>query len=111
MMSQPHRSEHAVKPFHLDYKDLLYARELQGKVAELRLELNSGGGKKDKNYLTKRVALKKVVANMTMSNNDMILLFSDIIACMGIPNAEIKKMYDTLSAWARQPVSSDAQKT
>lgn len=63
----------------------------QGKVAELRLELNSGG-KKDKNYSVKKVALKKIVANMTMSNNDMVALFPDIIGCMNIPSLEIKKM-------------------
>lgn len=63
----------------------------QGKVAELRLELNSGG-KKDKNHSVKKVALKKIVANMTMSNNDMVALFPDIIGCMNIPSLEIKKM-------------------
>lgn len=63
----------------------------QGKVAELRLELNSGG-KKDKNFSAKKVALKKIVANMTMSNNDMVALFPDIIGCMNIPSLEIKKM-------------------
>ena len=47
----------------------------QGKVAELRLELNSGG-KKDKNFTAKKTALKKIVANMTMSNNDMVALVS-----------------------------------
>ncbi|KAG6129252.1 hypothetical protein E4U38_005226 [Claviceps purpurea] len=66
----------------------LFAR---GKVAELRLELNSGG-KKDKNHSVKKVALKRIVANMTMSNNDMVALFPDIIACMHIPSLEIKKM-------------------
>ncbi len=60
-------------------------------MAELRLELN-GGGKKDKNFSAKKTALKKIVANMTMSNNDMILLFPDVISCMQIPNLEIKKM-------------------
>ncbi|KAK8043029.1 hypothetical protein PG994_013512 [Apiospora phragmitis] len=49
----------------------LFAR---GKVAELRLELNSGG-KKDKNFTQKKIALKKIVANMTMSNNEMVQLF------------------------------------
>ena len=63
----------------------------QGKVAELRLELNSGG-KKDKNHSAKKIALKKVVANMTMSNNDMVALFPDIVACMQIASLEIKKM-------------------
>lgn len=66
-------------------------RTPQGKVAELRLELNSGG-KKDKNYTGKKVALKKIVANMTMSNNDMVALFPDIINCMHIQSLEIKKM-------------------
>lgn len=63
----------------------------QGKVAELRQEL-AGTGKKDKNHTAKKNALKKIVANMTMSNNDMIALFPDIIACMQIPVLEIKKM-------------------
>jgi len=63
----------------------------QGKVAELRLDLNSGG-KKDKNFASKKIALKKIVANMTMSNNDMVALFPDIIACMAIQSLEIKKM-------------------
>ncbi|KAI9817922.1 MAG: hypothetical protein M1832_004542 [Thelocarpon impressellum] len=66
----------------------LFAR---GKAAELRLELNSGG-KKDKNHSAKKIALKKIVANMTMSNNDMIALFPDVINCMQIPSLEIKKM-------------------
>jgi AP-2 complex subunit beta-1 len=64
----------------------------QGKVAELRQELG-GGGKKDKNHVAKKNALKKIVANMTMSNNDMVMLFPDIIQCMEIPNLDIKKMY------------------
>ena len=64
---------------------------LKGKVAELRLELNSGG-KKDKNNSAKKIALKKIVANMTMSNNDMVALFPDVVGCMQIPSLEIKKM-------------------
>lgn len=69
----------------------LLKRFPQGKVAELRQELNSGG-KKDKNHSAKKIALKKIVANMTMTNNDMIALFPDIISCMQIPSLEIKKM-------------------
>lgn len=60
-------------------------------MAELRLELHSGG-KKDKNFTMKKVALKKIVANMTMSNNDMVALFPDVIGCMHIQSLEIKKM-------------------
>ena len=63
----------------------------QGKVAELRQELTMGG-KKDKNHSAKKIALKKIVANMTMSNNDMVALFPDIISCMQIQSLEIKKM-------------------
>ena len=70
---------------------LSIARSRQGKVAELRQELNSGG-KKDKNNAVKKIALKKIVANMTMSNNDMVALFPDIVGCMQIPSLEIKKM-------------------
>lgn len=69
----------------------LHSRSPQGKVAELRLELNSGG-KKDKNNSAKKIAMKKIVANMTMSNNDMVGLFPDVVACMQIPSLEIKKM-------------------
>ncbi|KAI9821154.1 MAG: hypothetical protein M1827_003888 [Pycnora praestabilis] len=68
-----------------------YLRSPQGKVAELRLELHSGG-RKDKNNSAKKIALKKIVANMTMSNNDMVALFPDIVNCMQIPSLEIKKM-------------------
>ncbi|PHH54864.1 Beta-adaptin-like protein B [Ceratocystis fimbriata CBS 114723] len=64
---------------------------MQGKVAELRLELTSGT-RKDKNFQSKKVALKKIVANMTMSNNDMVALFPDVIGCMNLPSLEIKKM-------------------
>lgn len=59
---------------------------------ELRQVLNTGG-RKDKNNSAKKIALKKIVANMTMSNNDMIQLFNDVIGCMNIPSLEIKKMY------------------
>ncbi|KAG0130172.1 hypothetical protein HOY82DRAFT_487221 [Tuber indicum] len=62
----------------------------RGKVAELRAELNSD--KKDKNFAKKKITLKKIVANMTMSNNDMAALFPDIINCMEIQALEIKKM-------------------
>lgn len=43
--------------------------------------------------MSKKIALKRIVANMTMSNNDMVALFPDIVACMSIGNLEIKKMY------------------
>ena len=74
------------------YRSLLNVRTPQGKVAELRAELQMGGGKKDKMHLARKIALKKIVANMTMSNNDMVALFPDVIGCMGIQSLEIKKM-------------------
>lgn len=74
------------------YRSLLYARLQQGKVAELRQELQSSGSKKDKANHGKKIALKKIVANMTMSNNDMVSLFPDVVGCMHIPSLEIKKM-------------------
>jgi len=64
---------------------------IQGKVAELRAELESGG-KKDKNFSAKKIAMKKIVANMTMNNNEMVALFPDVIAQMQIPSLDIKKM-------------------
>jgi len=36
--------------------------------------------------------LKKIVANMTMSNNDMVALFPDVLNCMEISSLDIKKM-------------------
>lgn len=75
------------------YKSLLYDRGQQGKVAELRAELVQPATKKDKTFSGKKIALKKIVANMTMSNNDMVALFPDIIGCMGIESLEIKKMW------------------
>jgi hypothetical protein len=69
-----------------------YVNSPQGKVAELRLELNSGT-KKDKNHIAKKIALKKIVANMTMSNNDMVALFPDVVNCMRIQSLEVKKMW------------------
>lgn len=74
------------------YGSLLYVRARQGKVAELRLELQSSGGKKDKAHHSKKIAMKKIVANMTMSNNDMVSLFPDVVGCMHIQSLEIKKM-------------------
>ncbi|KAJ2740937.1 hypothetical protein GGI20_005524, partial [Coemansia sp. BCRC 34301] len=62
---------------------------LVGKVHDLRAELTSE--KKDPRHQRKKVAMKKVVANMTMGN-DMSPLFQEVIACMGIPDLEVKKM-------------------
>lgn len=64
----------------------------QGKVAELRQELNAPVNKKDRHFYNKKIALKKIVANMTMSNNDMVALFPDVVGAMQVPNLEIKKM-------------------
>ncbi|KAK9362799.1 Clathrin/coatomer adaptor, adaptin-like protein [Lipomyces starkeyi] len=62
----------------------------KGKAAELRLELTSD--KKDKNYVRRKTALKRVVANMTMNNNEMIQLFPDVLDCIKLDSLEIKKM-------------------
>ncbi|KAJ1720990.1 hypothetical protein LPJ53_004423 [Coemansia erecta] len=60
-----------------------------GKVHDLRAELTSE--KKDPRGQRKKVAMKKVVANMTMGN-DMSQLYQEVIACMSIPDLEVKKM-------------------
>ncbi|KAJ1799075.1 hypothetical protein LPJ59_002079 [Coemansia sp. RSA 2399] len=59
------------------------------KVHDLRAELTTE--KKDPRYQLKKVAMKKVVANMTMGN-DMSPLYKEVLACMGIPNIDVKKM-------------------
>ena len=92
IMFMPHLAYAYTYPPPYAYRSLLFARTPQGKVAELRLELTQSGGKKDKGHLTKKIALKKIVANMTMSNNDMVALFPDIVAVMGLESLEIKKM-------------------
>jgi AP-2 complex subunit beta-1 len=77
---------------HSVYRGLLLNHNIKGKVAELRAELSAPTGKKDKSHLGKKIALKKIVANMTMSNNDMVALFPDIVEVMGVQSLEIKKM-------------------
>ncbi|KAI8809902.1 armadillo-type protein [Cladochytrium replicatum] len=61
----------------------------RGKIHELRSELVSE--KKYPKHAKKKVAMKRIVANMTMGN-DMSPLFADVVACMNIPLLEIKKM-------------------
>lgn len=54
------------------------------------MELKSD--KKDKNFARRKTTLKRIVANMTMNNNEMVQLFSDILECMHLNSLEIKKM-------------------
>jgi hypothetical protein len=46
----------------------------RGKAQELRDELRQSGDKRDKGFLRKKTALKKVVANMTMGNDSKLNL-------------------------------------
>ncbi|OXG85910.1 adaptor protein complex AP-1 [Cryptococcus neoformans var. grubii Br795] len=61
------------------------------KIQELKDELRNSNDKRDKGFLRKKTALKKIVANMTMGN-DVSPLFPDMIQCMAIQVLEIKKM-------------------
>ena len=61
----------------------------RNRAQELKAELNDD--KKDKGWVKKKAALKKVIANATMGN-DMSLLFPDMVACMNIQVLDIKKM-------------------
>ena len=47
----------------------LHLSTARGKAQELRDELRASNDKRDKGYTKKKVALKKVVANMTMGND------------------------------------------
>lgn len=58
-------------------------------MQEFRNELNAA--KNDPKHATKKIVLKKIVANMTMGN-DMSLLLPDVLACMQVPVLDIKKM-------------------
>ncbi|KAG6854317.1 hypothetical protein C0991_008212 [Blastosporella zonata] len=62
----------------------------RGKIEELRAELQAAETK-DKKFLKRKTALKKIVANITMGN-DMSPLFTDVAQCLGTPLLEIKKM-------------------
>ncbi|KAG6889313.1 hypothetical protein C0995_001969 [Termitomyces sp. Mi166 len=62
----------------------------RGKTEELRAELQAAESK-DKKFLKRKTALKKIVANITMGN-DMSPLFTDVVQCLGTPLLEIKKM-------------------
>ena len=83
------------------YRSLLWHRAQQGKVAELRAELVQPATKKDKNFSGKKIALKKIVANMTMGN-DMGPLFTEVVNCVQTASLEVKKMvYLYLVQYAR----------
>ncbi|KAG4302177.1 hypothetical protein PCK1_001449 [Pneumocystis canis] len=62
---------------------------IKEKVQKLKSRLINE--KKDKKHTRRKATLKKIIANMLMSN-DMSSLFPDIIQCMEIPVLEIKKM-------------------
>ncbi|XAO22694.1 hypothetical protein I312_101467 [Cryptococcus bacillisporus CA1280] len=61
------------------------------KIQELKDELRGSNDKRDKGFVRKKTALKKIVANMTMGN-DVSPLFPDMVQCMAIQVLEIKKM-------------------
>ncbi|KAI5123287.1 hypothetical protein M0805_009308 [Coniferiporia weirii] len=62
----------------------------RGKIQEFRAELHAAEAK-DKKFIKRKTVLKKIVANITMGN-DMSPLFPDVVACLGTPLLEIKKM-------------------
>jgi AP-2 complex subunit beta-1 len=49
-------------------------RPARGKTQELRVELQQSNDKRDKGFTKKKVALKKIVANMTMGNDSECLV-------------------------------------
>lgn len=78
-------------------------------AAELRPELSLE--KKDKNHKAKKIALRKVIVNMTMNNTEMINLFNEIVQCMAIDDLEIKRMcflYLETYAKTRPQLANDA---
>ncbi|KAF8741032.1 hypothetical protein AX14_006227 [Amanita brunnescens Koide BX004] len=62
----------------------------RGKIEEFRAELQIPDSK-DKKFVKRKTALKKIVANITMGN-DMSPLFPDVVQCLGTPLLEVKKM-------------------
>ncbi|EIN07396.1 Adaptor protein complex beta subunit [Punctularia strigosozonata HHB-11173 SS5] len=63
----------------------------RGKIQEFRTELQVAADGKDKKFVKRKTALKKIIANITMGN-DMSPLFPDVVQCLGTPSIEIKKM-------------------
>ena len=57
------------RPLLLRYAD----QTARGKAQELRDELRQSGDKRDKGFIKKKTALKKIVANMTMGNDSAFL--------------------------------------
>ena len=50
----------------------------RGKTQELGDELRQANDKRDKGFLRKKTALKKIVANMTMGNDSALFLTSSV---------------------------------
>lgn len=68
----------------------LFARN---KASELEEELKKALGYKDKNLYAIKEVLKKIVANVTMNNNEMVALSGYIITqCLTKADLEVKKM-------------------
>ena len=100
------KSQHTFRPCwfgHAGPSELSLTRA-RGKTQELRDELRQANDKRDKGFLRKKTALKKIVANMTMGNDSELRLktrrrhltpvsplFPDIVQCMQIQVLEIKK--------------------
>ncbi len=63
----------------------------QARAKELQAELHQAE-KKDKNGTKKKVVLRKILANITMSNNEMILLFPEVLRLMNTSDLEMKKL-------------------
>ena len=68
----------------------LFARN---KASELEEELRKALTFKDKNLYGVKEVMKKIIANMTMNNNEMIALSGLIVTqCLPKPDLEVKKM-------------------
>lgn len=62
----------------------------QAKAAELSVELNAAERKKSN--AKRKLTLKKVIANMTMGNHDMMNLFPEVLKLLSYDDIELKKM-------------------
>lgn len=68
----------------------LFARN---KASELEDELRKALATKDKNLHGVKEVMKKIIANMTMNNNEMVALSNTIISqCLPKADLEVKKM-------------------
>ena len=72
------------------------SRLARGKTEELRDELRQSNDRRDKGFLRKKTALKKIVANMTMGNDSAYILRRTRSQWPALPPASLALASETM---------------